>query len=245
MRVAVAQTRPFKGDILRNIETHVRWIRVAAGANASHIIFPELSVTGYEPTLAASLAMRSDDVRMVVFQSLSDRHSMTIGLGAPTIGPDGILISMLIFRPGEERQVYSKRYLHTDEEPFFACGGKPVMLEDNKLALAICYELSVPKHSEDAHVAGAEIYLASVAKTAAGIDRAGLTLAEIARKYSMLVLVSNAVGDCDNFVCGGGSAIWNKDGNLLARLGERAEGLLLLDTETGEIIERQPEYESQ
>lgn len=246
MRIAVAQTRPFKGDILRNIETHVRWIGIAASANASHIAFPELSLTGYEPTLASALAMRSDDVRLDVFQSLTDRHSMTVGLGVPTIGPDGIMISLVVFRPGEERQVYSKQYLHADEEPYFACGRKgPVMLEDDRVAFAICYELSVPEHSEAAYLAGAEVYLVSVAKTVSGMERASLTLSEISRRYSMLVLVSNSVGPCDNFECGGRSAIWNREGKLLARLGEKEEGLLLFDTETGEIIERQPEYESQ
>ena len=248
MKICVAQSRPFKGDVLRNIETHLRLIEQAASAKVSHIIFPELSITGYEPGLAAELAMRSDDVRLDVFQTASDRYSMTIGVGVPTIGAAGILISMLVFQPGQERQAYSKQYLHADEKPFFVGGEEPVFLEDNKIALAICYELSVPDHSEYAHRGGAEIYLVSVAKTKAGMEKAGLTLADIARRYSMTVLISNGVGRCDGFDCGGASAAWNKEGELLAQLGESGEGLLILDCETGEVQKRQSNpsiYESQ
>jgi predicted amidohydrolase len=149
---------------------------------------------------------------------------------------------VLIFQPGQERQVYSKQYLHADEEPFFVGGTAPIFLEDDglkdRIALAICYELSVPAHSASAHRQGAEIYLVSVAKTKGGMEKAAVTLSDIAHRYSMLVLVANCIGHCDDFECGGGSAVWNKEGELLAQLGEKEEGLILLDSETGEVLKR-------
>ncbi|HXB32494.1 MAG TPA: carbon-nitrogen hydrolase family protein [Puia sp.] len=239
MRIGVAQTRPFKGDILRNIEAHLRLIEIAAKARADMIIFPELSITGYEPGMAAGLATTAEDVRLDIFETLSERYSMTIGVGIPATDEAGVRITEVIFPPGQPRQTYSKQYLHADEEPYFICGTKPGFVKGGRIALAICYELSVPAHSEQARRGGAEIYLVSVAKTKSGMERAAETLANIAKRYSMTVLVSNCVGHCDNFDCGGGSAAWNREGVKLAELDGAEEGILVLDTETGEVIIRQ------
>ena len=118
-------------------------------------------------------------------------------------------------------------------------GTEAGFLKGDKIALAICYELSVPAHSEEAHRGGAEVYLVSVAKTKAGMDRAAETLADIARRYSMTVLVSNCVGQCADFDCGGGSAVWNREGVMLGQLDGVEEGVLVLDTDTGELIKQE------
>jgi predicted amidohydrolase len=243
MRIGVAQTRPFKGDVLRNIETHLRLIELAGRAQADMIVFPELSITGYEPELAAVLSTTAEDVRLDIFETLSERYSMTIGVGIPETDKAGVRITEVIFQPGRPRQTYSKQYLHSDEEPYFICGREAGFLRGGRIALAICYELSVPAHSEQARQGGAEVYLVSVAKTRAGMERAAETLAGIAQRYSMTVLVSNCVGHCDNFDCGGGSAAWNREGVKLGELDGLAEGILVLDTETGEVIIQQ-EYSS-
>src|ERR1700728_3410163 len=118
MRIGVAQTRPFKGDILRNIETHLRLIELARKAKAEVIVFPELSITGYEPELAAGLAATAEDVRLDIFETLSERYSMTIGVGIPETGgfggqvdgggvritEAGVRITEVIFEPGQPRQ---------------------------------------------------------------------------------------------------------------------------------------------
>jgi predicted amidohydrolase len=49
MKVCVAQTRPVTADIQRNIEHHKRLIDTAVPHHPDLIIFPELSLTGYEP----------------------------------------------------------------------------------------------------------------------------------------------------------------------------------------------------
>ena len=248
MRIGVAQMRSFKGDILRNIESHIRLIELAAAMNADTIIFPELSITGYEPELASGLAGTVEDMRLDIFETLSDRYSMTIGVGFPTWAGSGVRISMIIFPPGQARQVYSKRYLHADEEPYFVCGTDAVHLNGGKVALAICYELSVPAHAEQAHRSGAEIYLVSVAKTRSGMEKAAELLMNIARRYSMPVLISNSIGPCDQFECSGGSAVWDAEGLLKAELDETEEGVLLLDTATGRVTKNKGTetiYESQ
>ena len=56
MKLCIAQTTAAPGDVAINIANHCRWIERAIEHHADLIIFPELSLTGYEPTLAKTLA---------------------------------------------------------------------------------------------------------------------------------------------------------------------------------------------
>ncbi|CAN5239246.1 carbon-nitrogen hydrolase family protein [soil metagenome] len=239
MKICVAQTRPLKGDIPANIINHKKLISLAVSFEADTIIFPELSLTGYEPELAKTLATDINDIRFNDLQELSDTNNITIGVGMPTKNDTSICISMVIFQPHQQRKLYSKKYLHADEEPFFISGENAACLTgDKKIALAICYELSIPEHSANAFENRAEIYIASVAKTAAGVDKASESLSGIANKYSMTVLMSNCVGHCDNFESAGKTSIWNNKGLLMTQLNENDEGILIIDTDTQEIIQK-------
>jgi predicted amidohydrolase len=240
MKICVAQTRPVKGNIQNNIGNHKRLIDLAVSNGADMIIFPELSTTGYEPQLAKELATDPNDRRFDDFQRISDTRQVTIGVGVPTKTDTGIYISMVLFQPHKARQMYSKKYLHSDEEPFFASGQNSICLlgDEMNIALAICYELTVPEHAEEASQSGARIYIASVAKSANGVEKAVERLAEIASRYSMTVLMSNCVGHCDNFESAGRSSAWNDEGLLLGQLNDTDEGMLIFDTDTRETIER-------
>ncbi len=240
MKICVAQTRLIKGDIQSNIDNHKKLIDLAVFYGADTVIFPELSLTGYEPELSKELATNQDDSRFDDFQKISDAKQITIGVGVPTKNNTGICISMVLFQPHKARQTYSKKYLHPDEEEFFISGQSSAGLIGNKtnIALAICYELSVPEHSENAFKTGAEIYIASVAKSVIGVEKASQTLSDIANKYSMTVLMSNCVGYCDNFESGGKTSIWNNKGLLAGQLNDTNEGIIIIDTDTQELIEK-------
>jgi len=238
MRICAAQTRPIKGNIKINIENHKRLIDLAVSHRAGVVIFPELSLTGYEPELAKELATHQDDGRLDVFQEISDARHVTIGVGMPTKSGPGICISMVIFQPLKARRIYSKSYLHPDEDAFFVAGQKSPHLKVNQtnIALAICYEISVPQHLETALKSGPEIYFASVAKFVNGIGKALQQLSEIAKNHSMIVLMSNSVGPSDGNECAGKTSIWNNQGLLVGQLDDTNEGILIFDTETQEVV---------
>jgi predicted amidohydrolase len=42
----------------------------------------------------------------------------------------------------------------------------------------------------------------------------------------------NCIGYCDNFLSVGKSAIWSKNGELIAQLDDKNEGILMFDTES-------------
>lgn len=237
MKIGIAQIRPIKGDIPANIDKHKRLAQLASSLKANAIFFPELSLTSYEPELAKELATDKDDTRLDAFQHISDTNKIIIGLGLPTKTDTGTKISMIIFQPDKPRQTYSKQQLHSDELPYFENGEGQILLtiEGKKIAPAICYESLQPDHSHKANQLGAEIYVASVAKSQKGVDKAMAYYPEVAKKYAMPVLMANCVGYCDNFVSVGNSAVWTKQGQIVGQLDDKTEGLLIFDTETEEV----------
>ncbi|MCA1993930.1 MAG: carbon-nitrogen hydrolase family protein [Coleofasciculus sp. S288] len=240
MKICVAQTRPIKGYIQTNISNHKKIIDLAVFNGADTVIFPELSITGYEPELSKELATNQDDSRFDDFQMIADTKQITIGVGVPTKNNAGICISMIIFQPNKARQTYSKQYLHPDEEEFFisAQGHTGLIGKNSNIALAVCYELSVPEHSENAFKSGAEFYIASVAKSVKQVDKAIERLSGIATQYSMTVLMSNFVGQSGGMECGGRTSIWNNKGLLVGELDDTNEGVIIIDTETQELIKK-------
>ena len=231
MKIALAQTRAVKGGKTANIENHLRMIHEALEQQADAIFFPELSLTGYEPEMAEALATTADDTRFEIFQQMSDAHGITIGLGMPLRNEKGIKISMLLFQPYKPLQTYAKQQLHADEKPYFVEGEQQLILQIGELSIApaICYESLQADHAHHAHTVGeARVYLASVAKSQSGIDKAYQHYPAIAKQYQMPVLMVNCVGYCDNFESVGGSGYWNAMGELVT-CSDSEEGLLVVE----------------
>ncbi len=236
MRIAIAQIEPIKGNLEKNIENHLIWINHAIGNNADMVIFPELSLTGYEPELAQSLATNQDDPRLDEMQSLSDQNHITIGVGLPTKKENDIFVSMVIFQPHKERITYSKQYLYPPEKSFFTAGKNPLVLklETEVISPAICYEASTKAHLEYAIQNNATIYIASVLSSVNGIQDELKKLSNIAKNKNMVTFMANYVGKSGGYECAGKSSIWNEEGELLGQLGDKAEGLIIFDTKTKE-----------
>jgi len=236
MKLIAAQIRSTPGDIEKNIARHLDVIHLAARQGAHLLLFPELSVTGYEPRLAEALAVQPSDGRFDEFQVLSDRYGMLIAVGAPTKGLQGTEISMIAFQPGLERTAYSKQQLHADELPFFTPGTQARVFEHANviLAPAICYESLQSSHAEQAAESGAQVYLASVAKSERGVKSGYSHYPMIARKLSMTVLMANCVGAADDYIGAGQSAVWKRDGELVCSLDATQEALVSYDLQTGE-----------
>lgn len=240
MNICIAQTKPFKGDFEQNFRVHKRCIEVAVEQQAAIIIFPELSLTGYEPDLAGELATTQADERLDAFQEMSDQGSIIIGVGMPTRKEGKLAISMIIFQPNQERITYSKQFLFPTELEIFSPGTNSVFLNlDNGLVVApaICYELSNPEHAAKASSNNASIYIASVLNSVGGVDADMQKLSSIAKQYGMTVFMANYIGESGGYVCAGKSSIWNKEGLLIAQMDNRTEGLLSYNTAAASVKE--------
>ncbi len=236
MKIGVAQIRSIQGDIQANIDKHIKCIELAVSLNAEALFFPELSLTSYEPEKAEADAITVEDSRLEVFQGISNNYKITIGVGAPLKSEKGIHISMIIFQPFKPGKSYSKQKLHPDEFPYFVHGDQQMIVAvgGHKIAPAICFESLQPDHAGHAKNIGADIYLASVAKSSNGVAKAMLYFPTLAKKLQMPVLMSNCIGFCDHFESAGYSSIWNKKGHLMAQLNDSNEGILIFDTEEEE-----------
>lgn len=234
MVVALAQIKPHIGDIEKNITRHVDFIKVATDHRAHLIIFPELSLTGYEPKLANALAMNLADSRLEIFQAMSDLHHVTIGLGVPLRVQNGVTISLVLFSPAQPRVRYSKHFLHADEVPHFVPGDNIALtVKNKKVALAICYELSVDTHRALAFKDNPDLYISSVAKTRRGTTAACEVLSRTAKNYETITMMCNSIGIQDGEECTGTTSAWNSWGDLIGQLDERHEGLLFIDSDKG------------
>ena len=238
MRIAIAQIESIKGNIEENLKNHLKWIKEAVQNKADMVVFPELSVTGYEPDLAESLATNQDDTRLDEIQNLSDINGITIGVGLPTKDKNDTFVSMIIFQPHKKRITYSKQYLYPPEEPIFKAGKNPLVLnfETEIVSPAICYETSNKAHCEFAKRNNATIYVASVLSSINGIDAELKKLSEIAKNNNLITFMANYVGKSGVYECAGKSSVWNEKGELIGQLGGKEEGLIIFDTKSKEII---------
>jgi len=240
MKICIAQNKPVVGDIPQNIDNHLRLIKLAIPYKPDIIIFPELSITAYDFEAALSLATDMKDSRFDIFQNTSDIHSVIIGIGVPIREKEKICISMILFQPNKPRELYSKKYLHPDETMHFSPGKTTIGLIGTyqEVALAICYEISVPAHVKNVNKCGAKIYLASVAKFEEGIEPALKRLSDIGSDYAMIVMMANSVGKCGENVCAGRSSVWDNNGLLMDQLNGTKEGILLIDTDNNQVVNK-------
>lgn len=221
MKIYLAQTTPHKGNVTKNIIDHLRAVDHAVSIDADLVVFPQLSLTGYEPILAKRLAIDIDDIALLPLQKRADEQAITIAVGMPTQSPLGVRISMLVFRPDSEVWAYHKRILHDDEIPYFASGDKLpfISIAGVKISFGICYETLRETHFVEAKHHQADVFIASVAKPDRSMSKAFIHFPTMAQSYQIPIAMVNCVGPCDDFVSNGQSAVWDSNGDVVARLG--------------------------
>jgi predicted amidohydrolase len=191
-----------------------------------------MSLTGYERELAAELAFTPDDARLDNLRKLAADKNIIIAAGAPIKQNYTLYIGSFILYPNGSVAIYTKQYLHAGEELFFEPGTATntlIELEKERISLAICADLCNPLHAADAGKLNATIYLASLFYTPNGIPEANTLLSRYAKDYNMGVLMANFGGPSYNFQSGGQSGFWNTNGELVTKLADKGEGLLLVN----------------
>jgi len=229
--IAAAQTASVRGDVAENVRRHVEAARLARRHGADAIVFPELSLTGYEPDLAARLTLTLDDDALRPLRALVEESGITIVAGCPIAsGGDRPHIGAMIFQPGAAVAAYRKRCVATDEEPY--CVGSNdstvVGVRSQTLGLAICADIGHPEHSAAARAGGATIYAAGVMITPEDLARAEARMAGHALRHGMPALMANHAEPASGYATGGCSAVWDTCGERLARAEAAGEYLVLL-----------------
>lgn len=228
--VAAAQIASIAGDVSKNIETHARAIRAAAQHGVRVLVFPELSLTGYEPTLAAALAFAPDDARLAPLVELARDHHLTAIVGAPLRAATPLpQLGAIALSDAGERSVYAKIHLHPGEEKHFSPGDTPLVLsrDPHKIGVAICADVTHTSHPRACAALGADIYAAGVCITHRGYDADAEFMKGHAARHRMLALMANHNRPTGGHDVAGKSAIWSPAGRRLAWADRSADALVI------------------
>ncbi|QXI61338.1 carbon-nitrogen hydrolase family protein [Pseudomonas sp. OE 28.3] len=231
LTLAAAQTTSIAGDVPGNIQGHLRFMQAAAEQGVQLLVFPELSLTGYEPALAAQLAITPEDVLLAPLREMAQELRMTAVVGMPIrLAPGtGVFIGALVLGADGSLAVYTKQHLHPGEEVAFVAGQGGAALEwaNERIALAVCADFSHASHPRLAAEAGATVYAAGVLISEGGYATDSALLQGYAAEHRMLVLMANHGGPSGGYTCAGRSAIWSADGTLLADVPGIGEALVI------------------
>ncbi|WP_456022516.1 carbon-nitrogen hydrolase family protein [Pseudomonas protegens] len=219
LTIAAAQSISIAGDLPGNIARHCRFIEAAAQQGVDLLVFPELSLTGYEGETAAALAIEPQDAVLQPLRDLARELRITAVVGMPIRleGSDSVCIGALVLGADGSLGVYSKQHLHAGEELVFApgLGGPTLNIGGEVIALAVCADFSHASHAAAAAEQGAGLYAAGVLISEKGYAVDTAILQGYARQHTMAVLMANHGGLTGGWQSAGRSGIWSEDGSLI------------------------------
>lgn len=234
-KIAVAQIGSKKGDITTNIERHITAVEAAAKLGVSYIMFPELSLTGYEPELAEKLAFCSNDSRLKPLIDATKKFKLTIAVGAPIKTKALPTIGLMIISPNTEVMTYEKIFLHPGEEAYFSAGTtyNTLIFGNLKIANAICADTNNQEHINTYLATHPTAYMASMLVSESGYPHDSLMLAKYAKQHNILVAMANHSEQTGGWTPAGQSAIWTSEG-LLSSAPAQGNALVIAEhTATG------------
>lgn len=254
LTLGLAQFYPQLGNVSENVARHCQWIEQAATQSIDVLLFPELSLCGYQvQDLVSELAMNAEQ---------SDERFQPILAATRATGVDtlvGFIQSDQRHRyypaaaycsKGECLNVHRKLYLATytmfDERRFFAAGDRIRAYDTRfgRFGTLICEDFWHASPPYTLWLDGADIILLQSASPSRGLDTnaqfANARWVErVAQAYASLftcyVAHVNRVGYEDGKHFGGGSFVVDPDGNLLERSGDSSEELLKITIDLGQI----------
>lgn len=218
MIIAVSQPLCVPSDIAANAAIHAEAVR-SAGARV--VVFPELSLTGYE---LDAPAIRADDPRLApIVEACRETGSLALA-GAPVHGQAGRShIAMLAIDGAGVTIAYRKMWLGGAEPDRFTAGDEPAVLdvEGWRLGLAICKDTGVPQHASDTAALGIDAYVAGILESADDAAIADERARRVATDHGVWVAMASFAGSTGGGYsrAAGGSGIWGSDGVAVARAG--------------------------
>lgn len=188
------------------------------------LVFPELSLTGYELSLLSCNMLHPDDDVLRPIRTLAQQTGMVVSVGAPVAPVDSCTdtlpaIGAIIFLPDGSHMVYCKQHLHPGEDRYAspgAMGCSVFPFSDQRVAHAICADITHAAHPAHAARAGATVYVAGVLESEAGYLVDGPAMQQYAKRHAMGVLMANHGGPSGGYISTGKSAFWAPGGQLVA-----------------------------
>jgi predicted amidohydrolase len=145
--------------------------------------------------------------------------------------PDGrrTCAAVVVDRTGEARAVYAKQHLWgSHERALFAPGraGATLVLDDWQLGLGVCYDGCFPEHARAAAIAGAHAYLCPSGYVMGSAHRRDIYYPARALDNTVYVAFANSVGGEAPWEFNGGAALYDPQGQPMARAADEGEAVV-------------------
>ena len=258
--LALAQIAPTLGDLAQNFAVHQEKIAESRAAGADLVIFPELSLTGYQlQDLAPEVAMRRTDPRLAALAKLTSGGPSAVVSFVESTDDHRLFAAAALLEGGEVRHVARKCYLPTyglfDERRFLAAGDAiratraalgGSVAGDVGIGIGVCEDFWHPTLPAILAQDGAELLINVAAGPARGAsvdaDQGlgsaaswGTLLRATAALTTSYVAFTNRVGVDESLIFWGGSRVIGPDGGVIAEAPLFEEALLLAEIDLDEV----------
>ncbi len=218
LSIAVAQPSCVPHDVAANALRHAAAVRAA---RARVVVFPELSLTGYE--LDAPAITVADPRLTPIVEACAETGSIAL-VGAPVAGEAGQShIAMLAVDGAGATVTYRKMWLGGSEPERFTEGSMPAVLDVDgwRLGLAICKDTGVARHASDTAALGIDAYVAGILECAEDATIPDERARRVAADHRVSVAMASFAGSTGGGYAraAGRSAIWRPDGVVLDQAG--------------------------
>lgn len=233
IKVGLAQIYPKLGDVRVNLDKHLHMIEQADGQGVDLLIFPELSLTGYQvQDLVPEVAIRPtrDDVTYRALLDASRNMDIVFGF-VHEDSRQRFYIASAYLSQRETVHIHHKIYLPTytmfDESRYFAPGeyARAFDTRFGRVGMLICEDFWHVSPAYLLWMDGADLFVFTSASPSRGLDAgdrlSGSRWVELVNQaygsmFTSYVMHCNRVGFEDGKNFWGGSSIVDPDGEFLA-----------------------------
>lgn len=249
MRIGLAQIRPRLGRVDINLELHEEKIHQAREEQVDLLIFPELSLTGYN-LLDLTYEMARDPFSPDIQRLIQAAGNMDLVFGFVEHSPEHILFNSAAYIAQQNlhylhRKVYLPTYGMFDEARYFGHGQmiRSIPTRFGPVGIQICEDAWHPSTAYLLAQDGAQILIIPSNSPARNVDEMGLGSQEswmnIMKTQAMMhgcyVLFANRVGTEDGVTFFGGSAVVNPFGEVEEQASLFKEELLIVDLDLDQV----------
>ncbi len=230
--IGLAQIYPKLGDLRHNLAAHLETISQAREQNVDLLVFPELSLTGYQvQDLVPEVALRSDASESVFAELLAASADIDIVFGfVHEDKRNRFYIANAYLSGGQTLHVHHKLYLPTyamfDESRYFARGNSVRAFDTRfgRLGMLICEDFWHVSQPYLLWLDGADILILNSSSPSRGLNESGrlggtrwveLVNQAYGSMFTAYVLHCNRVGYEDGKNFWGGSSVVDPDGEFM------------------------------
>lgn len=217
LTIAVAQPVCAVGDVGANARAHADAVRLAG---ARVVVFPELSLTGYD--LGAATVSPGDPALRPLVDACAEVAAVALA-GAPVGDGDDAGIGVLRVAAGGVDVVYRKAHLGGAEPKRFRPGDGAACIDVDgwRIGLGVCKDTGVADHVDATARLGVDVYAAGLVHLPEELseqERRAESIARVCRSYVAFASFAGYAGPVYERTAGG-STVRARDGGLLAAAG--------------------------